>query len=765
MKLTLQGQDITAALDAAQPLIIERKLNQPAICRFTLLLSGPSAPAVPARNQSVTVSGDDNTLYFTGYVATAPMPAYAGGALQGACYRYAVEAISDELLLDQLPATTSKSVGGQTAGTLMSSLVAHAGSTQIGTQSLTLASPVAHFAPAPGASFSTNAAQLAAQVRAAYRAHNGALTLSAIPAATHTFSEADGTLSLDHLSLHSSPTRQLANDITVCGQHETAAYITEYFLGDGATTQFNLSADPFFPPTAQAILISDQFDGPSIDFTRWSHSDASGYFAVNVGGLNFKCGNGIDGQTVLSWIDPVEMGGTLLLEASGLTLANASTGVLAAFSSGLAGITDCIAGFQARAQQGTGAVTLQPIVLGCASGSAYSLDPASQYTLRLRIHSPEQQRTQATYYAAGDQGLIATGGQSVLSAARLQFEIQPFVNGVAAMPVTLYDGTIASLPAACTVVAASSLNLQGSLRALRLTNLGSGWVVSTPSGSGAYTRRIGPSTQAAECQIERTGKLVFYSGFAPAAGEQVAISYRTIARAVGRAVNSASQQTSGPSAWIGTVTQPAPRSSADCRHAASALAQAAARPAALLTGIYNTTQLALSADIWPGDALQLTAPSAALDVQVVVRAVRLTCSASVPGLVHYEIAFANDWADDLAIKTSSTAPGDAWLPAPIASTPLSNLTALTVTDLSGSTVTVNTGTAPPTGGGFEVRGRDDCFQPGEDPDLLLRGSQQTLTFSRTSAHDRFYIRMYDGATPPNYSEFSAALFINLPLGS
>jgi len=25
--------------------------------------------------------------------------------------------------------------------------------------------------------------------------------------------------------------------------------------------------------------------------------------------------------------------------------------------------------------------------------------------------------------------------------------------------------------------------------------------------------------------------------------------------------------------------------------------------------------------------------------------------------------------------------------------------------------------------------------------------------------------MYDGATPPNYSEFSTALFINLPLGS
>ena len=86
-----------------------------------------------------------------------------------------------------------------------------------------------------------------------------------------------------------------------------------------------------------------------------------------------------------------------------------------------------------------------------------------------------------------------------------------------------------------------------------------------------------------------------------------------------------------------------------------------------------------------------------------------------------------------------------------------------MTALNGSTVTVNTGVTPPTGGGFEIRLRDCAFMAGEDPTLVLRGSQQNLTFSRVSASDRFYIRMYDGSTPPNYSEFSTALFINLPL--
>jgi hypothetical protein len=167
--------------------------------------------------------------------------------------------------------------------------------------------------------------------------------------------------------------------------------------------------------------------------------------------------------------------------------------------------------------------------------------------------------------------------------------------------------------------------------------------------------------------------------------------------------------------------------------------------------------------VWPGDALQLNAPSTNLDAQVVVRTVTVSYKASYPDLVEYAIAFANDWADDLAIKTSATVPANTWLPAPIAPTVLANLNGLTVTTLNGTTVAINAGATPPTGGGFEVRLRDFDFMPGEDPSLVMRSTQPTMTFSRITANDRFYIRMFDGSTPPNYSEFSTALFINLPL--
>jgi hypothetical protein len=138
-------------------------------------------------------------------------------------------------------------------------------------------------------------------------------------------------------------------------------------------------------------------------------------------------------------------------------------------------------------------------------------------------------------------------------------------------------------------------------------------------------------------------------------------------------------------------------------------------------------------------------------------------SASYPDLVEYAITFANDWADDLAIKTSTSVPADTWLPARISPTVLANLNSLTVTTLNGSTVTINTGITPPAGGGFEIRRRDFAFMPGNDPGLVARASLPNMTFSRETASDRFYIRMYDGSTPPNYSEFSTALFINLPL--
>ena len=110
MKITIQGQDYTAALDAAHPLTIERKFNEPSICQFWLSLPANGSLAAPSRFQSLAVTGDDGTLYFTGYIAVSPLPEYAGMGLEGPRYRTAIQAVSDELLLDQLLMPPSASV-------------------------------------------------------------------------------------------------------------------------------------------------------------------------------------------------------------------------------------------------------------------------------------------------------------------------------------------------------------------------------------------------------------------------------------------------------------------------------------------------------------------------------------------------------------------------------------------------------------------------------------------------------------------------------
>jgi hypothetical protein len=771
MKITIQGQDYTSALDAVRPLTIERKLNEPSICQFWLSLSAGGSLATPSRNQHVAVTGDDGTPYFTGYLAASPLPEYAGFGIEGPHYRTALQALSDELLLDQVLMPPSTGAAGETAGGLMTSLVTHNGSTALSTQGLSLSAAVSNFVPDPGAPFSKSAGQLASVARAAYRALNGLLTLSSVQTTVHPLNETDGSLSLANLAFTASVKRALANDVTVCGEREPVAYVTEYFLGDGITTQFYLAADAYFPPTSKSLIINELFNEPQINEQVWGNSGGDGYLSLGAGGLAMTGGNGLDGQTVLSWLDSVEIAGTLLLEAEGVVLSAGSTGILAGFFNGGEQTVDCVAGFQVTAQQGPGTVTLQPLIQGTPAGTTFAVNPANQYTLRVRIHSPECVRGHAIYRSFGDSGAISTGGEWNLSPGKLQLEVQEFANGVGAMPVTVYDGALANLPGWCDVVAVSSLNIVGSMRALTLKNLGSGWVVSTPPSGGAYTRRLGSIVEAGECQLDRTGKVVFYTGYAPIAGEQIAVNYRTIGRAVGRAVNTASQQAltqaGSPvvSAWIGSVTDPPARCSADCRNAAQAIEEAAAGVSALWSGIYKGSRSSFASDVWPGDALLLNAPSTTLNAQVVVRAVKLSYQATYPDLVEYAVTFANDWADDLAIKTSATVPVDTWLPAPVAPTILANLTSLSVTTLNGSTVAVNTGVTPPTGGGFEIRRRDFAFMAGEDPGLVARASLPNMTFSRETATDRFYVRMYDGATPPNYSEFSTALFINLPLGS
>jgi hypothetical protein len=784
MKISIDNSDYTMGLDALRPLEILRKLNEPSSCRWWLSLAVGGALAVPMRNQSVVITGDDGTVYFTGYLAVSPLAEFAGQGLTGPVYRYELRAVSDELLLDTQLLPPSAGTTGTTVGQLLQGLVTRVGSSLLATVGLGLATPVSQFVPEPGAKWSALAGQAAAQGRAAYRAVGGALSLAPVGTTVHALEEADGTLSLGSLAFTSAGDRALANDVTVCGAEEPVAYVTEYFAGDGATLLFPLAEVPYFGPASGEKLIWELFQESAIDLRRWSYAEGEGYFSIGAAGLVMDGGTGVDGQAALLWNDSVEAGGTLLLEAVGVVLSPGSAGTLAAVFNGVVESANCVAGFAVTSAAGSGVVSISPLVAGVVAGSSYALASGSQYTLRMRIHCPEVERFRQWYRVVGDAGLMAFGGESVLAEGWLQMEVQPYVDGVAGAPVVLYDGALAYMPGSFAVAAASSVNLIGSMRSFYLKSLGTGWVQSIAAGgsfASVQTRRLGAVADSSECHLTWTGSLSFYAGNAPAMGEIVAVQYRTKGRAVGRAVNAASQAAlaalgePATAVWTGTVTRPEGRSSADCRNAAASLVTAASSVSAAWSGTYATTNVALSGasggDVWPGDALRLTAPSLpvaggsspGLDVQVIVREVTLKYGASDPDVVQYSIGFSNDWANDLSVKASRTVPLDAWLPAVVGSTYLANLAGLTVTGISSTAVSVATGVVAPAGGGFEVRRRDFAFQAGNDPDLVIRSAVGNFDLPRATAADRFYVRMYDGSVPPNYSEFSVGIFVNLPL--
>ena len=723
MKITIQGRDYSSALDAVHPLTIARRLGKPVVCRMWLSLPVDGSLAQPIRNQPIAVQGEDGSQYFSGYLAATLLAEYVGLGMQGPRYRMVLEAISSERLLE----TASAADNTATSSTPL--------------------------------------------VPSVYRGANGALVQGGGTGVVHELNEDSGSLDTSSLVWTGGDERALANDFTVCGSEEPTGYVTEFLKGDGVTVQFFLADKPYFPPASQESLIHVELDRDKLDSPAWSNTGSPGYLQPGAGGLSMLGGRGTDGTTTLTWNAPVEMGGTLLLEATGVVLQAGSTGIVPGFYVGGMTQAGCVAGFRATAAPGTGAVTLQPVVVGTPSGLAYVVNSANQYALRIRVHCPEMQRQLSIFRTFNGTALNSYGGQTNQATARLLFEVQEFVDGVAGMPVVLYDGTVANLPPACTVAAASSINLLGTVRSLSLQNLGSGWVMTTPTGGSAASCRIGSQAMAAECQLDRAGRLEFFTGFAPPAGELIAVSYRMKGRAAGRAVNTAGQAELTAaglppvSVWMGTVTSPAARNSQDCRNAAQALAGAAAEPGTVWKGVCKAVNASLDADVWPGDALHLNALSADFAALVVVRSVTLQYRSSIPDLVEYSIDFANDWADELSLHATAAVPSDAILPAPLGGTFAANLSGLAVTANSGSAVTVDAGNTAPEGGGFEVRRRDNAFGPGADADLVLRATTSTMSFTRTSATDRFYIRMYDGAAPPNYSEFSTALIFNMPLGA
>lgn len=773
MKLTIDNLDGKGAVDYSQSVVstgkflIKRQLNEPTLCSLTLAPSAVNLTA-PVRNGRVIVADDSGNVLFTGYISMEPALELIGQNSAGAAFQVFVNAVSDELLLDQQPLPVLLAGVAPSANQSLQGLNTAIDAKGFSFSLAQASGGVGDFLPDAARSWSANAGTLAAMARSAYRVVDGVIIMAPIGSVTHTLSEENGTLNLS--ALEASMVKALANDVTVCGPSEPCAYVTEFFQGDGATVLFDLTKEPYMPPVSKMKPLIDLFQGPTINPAVWSVLGGPTRVALTSAGVTSYGGDGVDGYTTVEMVNGVELGGSLVFEAGGVQFGSVTQGVLNGIYSGAIEIDDCVAGFQISQASG-GGTQINALIGGAAAGTAFTAVAGHMYTLRMRIYCNEMQRLQQTYNSIDNNGPQTYGGMYLLAGGSAVLEVQDTTNGVASAPVALYSGTIANLVPVAAVALLNSANLQCSIASFEISQQGPAWVMSTPPGGGQIVRRMGTPAQGADCRIERTGKLRFYPTSTPQAGELVAVSYRTTHRSVARLANAASigqesngGQLPGTAVWIGSVTSPRPRSSMDCENAATALLDLATDRGAAWKGKYTAWNLETQGDVWPGDLLAVASTSANLNANLVVRTVELELQSGLPGLVKYVISFANDWADALAIKTSIAVPESVWLPQQAESSPpLANLNQLTISSITGSAITVNAFTLPPTNGGFEVRRRAWAFGPGTDSDLVLRSPVNNFTIPREAAVEQYYVRMYDGSTPPNYSRFSCAVFANVAL--
>ena len=98
----------------------------------------------------------------------------------------------------------------------------------------------------------------------------------------------------------------------------------------------------------------------------------------------------------------------------------------------------------------------------------------------------------------------------------------------------------------------------------------------------------------------------------------------------------------------------------------------------------------------------------------------------------------------------------------VGSTVLPEMTSAQVTQVASTTADIDAGAAPPSGGGFEVRWSDFGWGPYNDQNLAGRFTTQTFTLPRLAKVQDYFLRQFDGSTPPKYSRFSSALHIDYP---
>ena len=554
-------------------------------------------------------------------------------------------------------------------------------------------------------------------------------------------------------------------------------YMTDtcIFVGDGYTMRFYLSQTPF--TRSSRVILDEEYLGVALDPTRWSVTDPAKMVVVSGGKLQVVGATGNQGKTTILYSEKIELGGAIVLQHGNTTLGSGSNGILGGLYPGDISTAGCLAGFQVSP---SGSMQkIQAVVSGALTGPVVDCVANHRCVLSTRLYSPEVYRKQQTFHSAAHPAGRGRGGAAVDADVRIVLElhdIDPANPGSMVAPSTvLYDGVIANAPGFCSYALVDATSMNCAIAFTRLTQAVDAEVRSALPGQNYRTRLVGPLSDGAECSISKDPALQFFSQYVPAPNELIAVHYRGSARALARITDPASIATKqrgnddGLRGAVREVQTPAPRTAVDCENAALALLDDVGSPA--WSGDYETWSDFLpgnAQDIFPGDAIGVSAPSRGAVAQTIVREVQIDVKDLAGEHSRYKIHLANDVAEPLGFEFQPGRVTDlskvvcATIDS-VGMTFLPDLTGAEITDVSSTTVTIDVGLPPAPGCGVEVRRSDLAWGPDNDRNLVGRFNTETFTVPRLSRVQDYFLRQYDASTPVKYSRYSVALHVDFPL--
>jgi hypothetical protein len=636
MKLTIDNldglgpQDYTAFVDSSKSPSLLRKLNSPAEFKFGLI-AGTGDLVVPVIGGRVMLTLNNGNDLFTGYIVETPTYLYMGWADRGLIYRYEIDALSDVMLMDQKAPPPHPPFVDRSAGNAFEELTAEALPGWFDVSGVEAGDPIPYYSVDPAKKWTASAAEIALLARCTYRDDNGKLYFAPVAANTYTLAESDATFSPGDLQLQS--VNRLVNDLTILGPLEPSAHVTDYFCGDGYTTYFNMSQVPFTRSSQVALYNRTILDEiyTELDPTHWTVTDPQHVITVSNGQLQVAGGTGIDGQTLLNFIEKVELGGATMLEHGDVVFNAASDGVIGGLYAGVVSIAGCLAGFRITPSGATS--TIQALVGGSVTGTPLATQVGHHYVFTTMLYPTEPYRMQQVFHSSLYPSGSPRGGTAVACDVRIVLEVQdidPTNPATQIAPATvLFDDIIPNAPGFCTYALINAGRIECSLAFTYIWLPVDALVRGTLPGEDTVTVLTGSLLDGAECQVTTSPALEFYPEYVPAANELISVSYRGQGHAIARVINSASiaaHQRGGDDGVRGSVREvglPVPRTSADCEIAALALLDDAGQG---WSGEYQVWSQLLpggAADIFPGDGLAVNVPSRLASFLAIVRTVNV----------------------------------------------------------------------------------------------------------------------------------------------